>query len=312
MSDVLKEDFIERYKYILRDEFQSYLEKLSRPTLPGIRVNTLKISVKRLGKRLRDEDFEITSIPWFKNGFFVSKPKLGLGKTIEHALGYYYVQDPISMLPPIALKPKPGESVLDLCAAPGSKTTQIAQTVDNTGIIVANDINGDRLKALLGNLQRCGVSNTLVTNMDGTLFSERVNQNFDKVLVDAPCSGSGLIRNQPRIGREWSTSVVEALSGTQKKLILSGFDSLKVGGSLVYSTCSLEPEENEDVVNHLLSERSDSKIVDISFKDVKSREGLRSWEDTIYQEDLSKSIRIYPQDNDTIGFFLAKVRRLEG
>lgn len=216
------------------------------------------------------------------------------------------------MLPPLALNPCPHERVLDLCAAPGSKTTQIAQMMRNKGVIVANDLNRDRLRALNGNLQRCGVSNSLVTNMDGASFSDHVKQRFDRVLVDAPCSGSGLIRNQPEIGRMWSVSTVRGLSGIQRRIIMSGFNSLVEGGFLVYSTCSLDPEENEAVVDHLLSERADCEIADINLKDVKVRGGLRTWEGARYQEELSRCIRIYPQDNDTIGFFLAKVRRVEG
>ncbi len=150
-----------------------------------------------------------------------------------------------------------------------------------------------------------------MTGMDGRHFSERVEQKFDRVLVDAPCSGSGTIRKRLEIAKEWSPTILKGLSELQKSLILSGFECLKKGGVLVYSTCSLDPEENEEVVNYLLNQRSDCEIEEARLDGLKARKGLLRWKGKEYQKGMEKCARIYPQDNDTIGFFLSKVRRIE-
>lgn len=311
MSVTLKAELRNRLEALLDDEFPSYEKALLEPASASIRVNTLKIQIECLQERLEKKGFKLRSIPWFRDAFYVSAPTRGLGKTLEHVLGYYYVQGAASMLPPVALGPEPGMRVLDLCAAPGSKTTQMAQMMDNRGIIIANDVMYERLAGLHGNLERCGVSNTVVVNMDGREFSSCVKQRFDRVLVDAPCSGSGIIRNKPSVGREWSVETVNSFSGLQKQLLLAGFDSLRDGGVLVYSTCSLDPLENESVVD-LVSRRDDSVLLDIEIEGIKTRRGLGGWDGVSYHGDIGKCVRVYPHDNDSIGFFFAKVRRVEG
>src|SRR3989338_1223045 len=171
------------------------------------------------------------------------------------------------MIPPVILDPQPSETILDMAAAPGSKTTQIAQYMKNEGLLIANDYTADRMKPLSINLQRCGVSNTVVTKMHGQSF-KRAGISFDRILVDAPCSGTGTIRKSLKTLLIWNPAMITRLSMTQKQLIDAAFQVLKVGGTMVYSTCSLEPEEDEEVVDFLLQKHDNAKLetIDLSIK----------------------------------------------
>jgi NOL1/NOP2/sun family putative RNA methylase len=268
------------------------------------------MSRAKLVRRLEKLGWQLEPIPWCAHGYWVLRPRWGLGNTAEHSLGYIYLQEAASMVPPLVLRPREREIVLDLCAAPGSKTTQMAQLMNNTGLVVANDVDRKRIRALAANLQRCGVVNTLVTRMDGRIFSQRVSQRFDRVLVDAPCSGSGTVRNNPHVAQELSLAGISRLSQLQKALLISGFDCLARGGVLVYSTCSLEPEENEEVIDYLLAHRERTRIERVRVSRLRVRAGLVEWEGTNYTPEVRRCVRIYPQDNDTEGFFIARVRKV--
>ena len=302
---VFKEKFIERYSKLTDfEEFKKYSLSFLRRS---IRVNTLKISVNEIKKRM-SRDFELTPVPWCKQGFWIDhvKGRRAIGNTIEHALGYIYVQEAASMIPPIVLDPKPGEIVLDMCAAPGSKSSQIAALMKNKGILVANDIKGDRIASLGINVQRMGISNILITQMSGERFK---GSEFDKILVDAPCSGTGTIRKSLKTLNLWNPNTIKRIAGLQRKLIDTAFNCLKKGGTLVYSTCSLEPEEDEGVVNYLINKYKNAKLQDIELNIKRSPAVLR-FEDDIYSKEIKKCLRIWPQDNDTEGFFVAKIRKV--
>ncbi|MDI6738720.1 MAG: NOL1/NOP2/sun family putative RNA methylase, partial [Nanoarchaeota archaeon] len=234
-----------------------------------------------------------------------------LGKSIEHVLGYYYVQELSSMMPVIALQPKPNELILDLCAAPGSKTTQASALMQNTGTIIANDNKMDRIQILASNLERCGCMNVIVTRNDGVQLCERLarlNMKFDKILLDAPCSAEGNIRSNPKTLLMWNIKMVEKLGRMQKKLALSAFQLLKEGGEMVYSTCTHAPEENEAVIDFLVK-NFNAKVEKISLP-LKCRQGITIWQNGKFDEQISSACRIYPQDNDTEGFFIAKIKKL--
>lgn len=302
-----KKGFVERYSKLTDwEEFKRYCCSYLRRS---IRVNTLKISVVRLKKQLEAKGFIFTPIPWCKEGFWVEREggRRDLGNSIEHGIGYYYVQEAASMIPPLVLNPKPGSIVLDMCAAPGSKTTQIASMMKNKGVLIANDYKGIRLAPLGINLNRCGVTAVAVTLMHGQWFS-RIKQKFDYVLVDAPCSGTGTVRKSLKTLRIWNPDMVKKLSYTQKRLLETGFGLLKKGGTLVYSTCSLEPEENEGVVHSLLEKFPDAQLVKAHIKGLKTSAPVESFDGVEYG-DMAKCIRIWPQDNDTEGFFVAKIKK---
>ena len=295
-----KEKFLEKYSKLTNiNRFCEYcLKRLNK----SIRVNTLKISVKELKEKLNE--YELKQIPWCKEGFWIKGPRTDLGNLLEHSLGYFYVQEAASMIPPVVLQPKEHDLVLDLASAPGSKTTQIASMMNNKGIIIANDIKYDRLKALSVNLQRSGILNTIITLKSNYSFKE---MNFDKILLDAPCSGTGAIRKSLLTLKIWNNNMINKLANDQKRLILNAFDSLNENGVLVYSTCSVDPEENEAVIDFLLKNR-DAKLEDINL-DIKKSPVILNYENEHYNNEIKKCLRIWPQDNDTEGFFVAKIKK---
>ena len=300
-----KPKFEERYKALLGEDYDIFRKYSLAWLRKCIRVNTLKISVKELVNRL-EKDWTLEPVPWCKEGFWIKGERTDIGNLIEHSLGYIYVQEAASMIPPVVLCPQPGEVVLDMCAAPGSKASQIAQYMENKGVLIANDVSGKRLAPLGINLQRCGVSNTIITLMQGWRFK---GFEFDKILVDAPCSGTGTIRKSLRTIRDWNPNSVFAVAGQQRRLIEIAFENLKKGGVLVYSTCTLEPDENEAVISWLLDKYSNAKLEDIELE-IKRSPVVLTFEGKIFNPEVKKCLRIYPQDNDTEGFFVAKIRKI--
>src|SRR5271157_2101036 len=239
----LKPGFEERMKTLLGSEFNSFIESLKQNSLNSIRVNELKISPSELKKELENKGWKIGQPVNSHPEIMVIESELGpgeIGRSFEHLLGYYYVQEISSMLPVIALNPKPNERILDLCASPGSKTTEIASFMKNTGLIIANDPDFGRMKILSSNLERCGVSNAIITRKDGAALCNKLFENdfmFDKILVDAPCSGEGTLRINPKTAQMWNPNGIKRMSSIQRRLISSAIKILKVGGEMVYSTC---------------------------------------------------------------------------
>lgn len=294
-----KEKFLERYKSLT--DLDKFLEYSLKPLKKSIRVNTLKTSEKEIKKRLK-----LKQIPWCKEGFWLEGE--AIGNIPEHFLGYIYLQESASMIPPEVLQPKEQDMILDLCASPGSKTTQTAAKMNNKGLIIANDNQISRLKPLQINLQRCGVMNTIITLMEGRWF-KNYSQKFDKIMVDAPCSGIGTIRKSLKTIEWWNPNFVKKMAGIQKQLLETAFQILKENGTLVYSTCTLEPEENEGVVNNLLDNYGNAKLETIKL-DIKSSKPILEFEGQKYSSEIKKCLRIWPQDNDTEGFFVAKIKKV--
>lgn len=306
-----KPEFVSRMKQLLGKETDLFFKKIRESPKKIIRVNTLKISREELLKKLRKRwQIEETA---YENSFIIKGLMPGeLGKAIEHQIGYYYVQDLSSMMPPLALAPQKNEAILDLCAAPGSKTTQMAMLMKNKGTIIANDIALGRIRILQTNLERCGCTNVVMTRMKGTSLCNRFMKNkimFDKILVDAPCSGEGTICFDSHILEMWNPNMIKRLSNEQKKLCISSISCLKKDGILIYSTCTHEPEENELVVNFLLK-NFPVKLESFELP-LKTRPGITEWEGKKLNPELKKCHRIYPQDNDTEGFFVAKIRKIK-
>ncbi len=314
-----KPALIERMKILLNDEndVQAFFECAKTQGRKSIRVNTLKISPEELVKRLKSRGWNILQ-PFSSNPEIIqiqSELEPGeLGKSEEHLLGYYYVQEITSMMPIIALSPKEDEIFLDLCAAPGSKTTQAAQSMENKGTIIANDISIGRISILSANLERLGITNTIITRHEGLELCSKLKKSktkikFDKILVDAPCSGEGNIRCSPRTYLEWSEPMLKRFGAKNKKLASAALELLKVNGEMIYSTCTHSPEENEEVIQHLL-DNYDIKIESINLP-LKTRQGISEWQGKKFNEEIKKAVRIYHHDNGMEGFFLCKIKKVK-
>ena len=306
--------FIERMKLILGKDSKNYFKKIQIEPLKSIRVNTLKISVKDLRKNLENKNWKINQP--FKDfpEIMIIKSELQpgeLGRSLEHLLGDYYIQEISSTLPVMVLNPKPNEVILDLCSAPGSKTTQIAARMENTGTIIANDLKLGRIKILASNLERCGVTNTIITKSPGDVLCRKLkNENFEinKILIDAPCSGEGTIRTSPKTVQAWNLKRIYSLSRIQKNLLTNAIEILDEG-EIVYSTCTHAPEENEEVLDFILRKFKNVKIEKLSLPmEIKFRKGITKWQEKEYLEEIKYSCRIYPHLSNSEGFFIAKLK----
>ena len=307
--------FLERIKDQLKDEkdYEEFCKISTIPIVNSIRCNTLKISAEELKKRLEKKWKIKVPFPDYPEIMIVESELLPgeLGKAIEHILGYYYIQEIASMMPVLVLNPKENESILDLAAAPGSKTTQTACMMNNKGILIANEVSLGRISILSTNLQRCAVTNSLVIRQTGeSLCKKLVSLDFklDKILADVPCSGEGTIRSSPRTVQTFSENLIKNLSNTQKYLAINALKALKVDGTLIYSTCTHAPEENEAIISYLL-DNFPVEIQKISLP-IKTRPGITKWKNENYNEKVSQCARIYPQDNNTEGFFIAHLKKI--
>ncbi|MDO8563426.1 MAG: RsmB/NOP family class I SAM-dependent RNA methyltransferase [Nanoarchaeota archaeon] len=316
MRPEMKPLFEERMKELLTDseDFQKYSEIIHTGPRNFIRCNTLKINPQELMERLKKKWNVIQPYSDYPEIILIDQNlKPGeLGNSIEHLLGYYYVQEISSMLSVLALDPKPNEFILDMCASPGSKTTQIASRMENTGTLIANDIKMDRIRILASNLEKCGATNTIITRKDGVALCAglaKLNYKFDRILLDAPCSGEGTLRSSPKTFLMWNKKVVENLSRMQKKLLAFALKALKKDGVLVYSTCTHSPEENEEIIDFAL--KNFPVRVESIHLPLKSRPGVTIWKGQTYDDEVKKTCRFYPQDNDSEGFFVSKITLLE-
>ena len=300
----IKPAFAERYRQLT--DWDAFISSSLTFLRKSIRINTLKTTVPDILQRM--SSWRFTPIPWCAEAFWVEHvgKRRDVGNTLEHQLGYIYVQEAASLIPPLALDPRPGEHVLDMCASPGSKSTQIAALMQNTGALVANDYTGIRIKPLGINLQRCGVSNAVITIMHGRRLR---GMQFDKILVDAPCSGTGTISKSPKTLLMWNPHMVKHLALVQKQLITAAFENLKQEGTLVYSTCTMEPEENEGVIDSFLREYPDAHLQEIKLKGLKRSAPVLQFAGKQYHPEIQKCLRIWPQDNNTGGFFVAKITK---
>lgn len=307
----LKPKFVERYKGLLGDRYDEFIRYSSAYPKRAIRVNTLKATVADVKKRMSDA-WHLETVPWCPEGFWIlgkgEIPRRDIGNTTEHALGYIYIQEPASMVPPLVLDPQPGDVVLDMCAAPGSKSSQIAQYMHNEGLLIANEYTGSRIAPLAMNLQRVGSLNFVCTHMDGNRIR---GLSFDRILVDAPCSGVGTIAKSQKTVQMWNPGMIRRLAKTQLNLLRNAYRLLKPGGTLVYSTCTTEPEEDEAVVSAFVEEHDDMLIDEIELDIVRSRP-VTEFEGRVFHPDVSRCLRIWPQDNDTEGFFVTRLKRMKG
>ncbi len=298
--------FRERYNKLAPNPKQ-FFRTIQEPLKPAIRINTNKISCEEILLRLKKQGWQLKQVPFYENAFVIENAgdDKHIGLTVEHFMGYFYMQEVVSLLPAVILEPKKDELILDMCAAPGSKTTQLSQMMSNTGLIVVNDNDFMRLKPLKYNVEKCGCLNVAITNVDGRVIKGA----FDKILLDAPCSSEGQIRKDWKVLSRWSEEYIKSFSNLQKQLIKHAFEILKPNGTLVYSTCTFAPEENEEVVSYLLEKFESAKLETINLKGFKTSEGMTEWQGKKFSPEVRKCIRVWPHQNDTGGFFVAKIRK---
>ncbi len=269
----------------------------------ALRVNTLKTDARALVKRLEKNKVKLEKIPFLKDGYWC-KAEFSLGATPEYLLGHYYLQGAASQLVGEALDPRPGETVLDMAAAPGSKTTQLAQLMKGQGTIVALDSNVQRLASLRNNCERLLVKNVVMLKKDAR-YAPDLGIEFDKVLLDAPCSGN--FCSEPDWFAKRRIEDIKQNGRVQKELLKAAHKVLKKDGVLVYSTCSLEPEEDELIIDWFLNKFEDIELLDMKLP--LGDEGITAWEGKELSPELAKTRRFWPHKTQTEGFFIAKLRK---
>ncbi len=285
--------------------FDDFIAACQRPLRRSIRVNTLKISVDDFLSLVAPYGWQLAPVPWCAEGFWIEREDddaLPLGSTAEHLSGLFYIQEASSMLPVAALfaDNRQPERVMDVAAAPGSKTTQIAARMGNAGGILANEFSASRVKVLHANISRCGISNVALTHFDGRVFGAALPETFDAILLDAPCSGEGVVRKDADALKNWSPESNLDIAATQRELIDSAFHALRPGGTLVYSTCTLNREENQSVIEWLLSRYPQAvEILPLG-------ELFPGAADALTAEGF---LHVFPQIYDCEGFFVARLRK---
>lgn len=284
-----------------------FIAACQRPLRRSIRVNTLKISVEDFLALVSPYRWQLTPVPWCAEGFWIERDDedaVPLGSTAEHLSGLFYIQEASSMLPVAALfaDGNSPERVMDVAAAPGSKTTQIAARMGNRGAILANEFSASRVKVLHANISRCGIHNVALTHFDGRVFGAALPEAFDAILLDAPCSGEGVVRKDPDALKNWSVESNLEIAATQRELIESAFHVLRPGGTLVYSTCTLNRDENEDVCLWLKAQYPDA-VEFLPLNDL-----FASAQEAVTPEGF---LHVFPQIYDCEGFFVARLRKTQ-
>jgi 16S rRNA (cytosine1407-C5)-methyltransferase len=311
--ELLPKQFLERLILLYGNKhLDEILEAFATDRPTTFRINNIKKSVDTILQALKKCNISVDSLSWISGGFQLLNTSLReLQETEVYKNGEIYVQSPSSMIPSLVLDPKPDEKILDLTAAPGSKTTQIAALMENTGQIIANDNSPIRIHKLKANLEMQGVTNTKVTNIAGQIFWQTYPEFFDKTLLDAPCSMEGRYSIKlPEESGEWSMKRIQSLADRQKWLLRSAVSATKSGGYIVYSTCTLSPEENEEVIAWILKKEKGAVILeDISIDHLSMNDGLIQWKTKQFPDEMKKTKRIAPS-KDMEGFFIAKLKKI--
>lgn len=279
---------------LLGDEYQDYLRSFDEMRHQGLRVNTSKISVEEFERIC---PFEIERIPWIENGYYY-KDDLRPSKHPYYYAGLYYLQEPSAMTPANIMPVEKGDIILDACAAPGGKSLELANKLDGTGLLISNDISVSRAHSLLKNLELGGHQNIYVMAEDITELSLEFNETFDKILIDAPCSGEGMFRKDPSIIKEWEDKGNEYYANIQKEIVKSAIKMLKDGGMMVYSTCTFDESENEDIIRFILS--LDDRLKAVRIKD---------YEGFTRGIEMDEAIRLYPHKLKGEGHFVALIQK---
>ena len=313
----LPEEFEIKMKKLLGAGYEEFLASYDHPRNFGLRVNVDKISPKEFEKIA---PFHLTKIPWTENGYYYEEQDMPARHPFYYA-GMYYLQEPSAMTPASRLVSQPGDKVLDLCAAPGGKATELGARLHGKGVLVANDISASRAKALLKNIEVFGIRNSFVVNEVPAKLAENFPEFFDKILVDAPCSGEGMFRKDPAVAKVWDGNKPFECAKQQKEIITRAAQMLAPGGDMLYSTCTFSPEENEQVIQFLLDSRDDMEIREIQpyegFAPGRPEVAYEGWDgectDPVRRKmgtpDLKKCVRIWPHKMAGEGHFLALLHK---
>ena len=288
--------YLDQMKTLIPDEFEEYLSSFDNPPRRGIRINSLKTDAQELSGLCT---FAMEKHPFCDNGYFVESEE-SLGRSNAYTTGLFYIQEPSASAAVTVLDPRPGMKVLDLCAAPGSKSTQIAEKLGNTGLLAVNEYVGKRAQILLENIVQNGTANCMVFNNDTKDIAKAFPEYFDAVLCDAPCSGEGMFRKDPKTQDEWSPANVDLCVARQAEILDNAEKCLRPGGILVYSTCTFNMKENELQVLNFLKSHDNMEMVNpgVSF----GRRGM------INEMGIDMAVRIFPMDGGE-GHFIAKMRK---
>lgn len=300
----LPENYMHRMQDLLENEFQAFMESYESTKLQGLRINTLKISVEEF---LRISPFNLRSIPWCKDGFYFEEGERPAKHPYYHA-GLYYIQEPSAMAPVEVLNVHPKDCVLDLCAAPGGKSVQIGAALQGEGILITNDINFNRVKPLIKNIELYGIKNAIVMNENPGKMEAYFISFFNKVLVDAPCSGEGMFRKDRDMVKSWENNGVEYYVSLQRKIMGHISNMIQSGGRLLYSTCTFSPEENEGTINEFIHNHKGFHLVETP-KENGFCDGRPEWING--DESLKFSARLWPHWVEGEGHFLALLEKEE-
>ena len=296
---------VERYLILWGEsETRQFLDACELPIKTAIRINTLKVSVAEARSRLQEKNVKLERISWLDEGYYAEFGELSPGATFEHMLGFYYIQGVPSMATVKALDPQPNEIVVDLAAAPGGKTTHLSQMMQNSGLVIAIEEDRSRVRSLESNIMRCGVTNAMVLRGDAKRIGE-LNVEPNRILLDAPCSGEGLIALDPKRKTSKTAADIQYCSTLQGELLDAAVKKLSPGGVIVYSTCSIAPEENEFIVDNILQRYSNLEVdmIPVEFGAPAFTQPFGVQMD----ESLSKARRFLPHIHNTEGFFICRM-----
>lgn len=300
----LPEEYTQRMKTLLGEqEFEAYLDSFEKKNVRGLRVNTLKISPEEFEKI---SPFSLKKIPWTDNGYYY-EDDVQPAKHPYYFAGLYYIQEPSAMTPAQLLPVEPGDRVLDLCAAPGGKSTELAAKLQGKGLLVSNDISSSRAKALLKNIELMGIKNAYVINEIPEKLVAKFAGYFDKILIDAPCSGEGMFRKEPSMVKSWQEHGVDFFANLQRGIIDSAVKLLKPGGKLLYSTCTFSPEEDEGSMKYLLERYPEFSVISPDRVWEEFAPGRPEWVDG--SEQLKQCIRLWPHKLNGEGHFISLLQK---
>ena len=300
----LPERYCERMKELLGEEYDEYIDSLSEKSCTAFRINTGKVSIEQWERR---NPFSTRVVSWVENGFYYNEENVLPSKHPYYYAGLYYIQEASAMIPASILPIEEGDRVLDLCAAPGGKSTELGARLRGQGLLVANDISVSRTRALVKNIQLAGICNAVVTAETPERLASVFAEYFDKILVDAPCSGEGMFRREPGMVKDWMEKGPEYYAPIQKQILKEAYKMLKPGGKLVYSTCTFSPQENEETIQWLITEYPDMKICP-----VERRKGFSDGLPKFLEhgsDDLKNCIRIFPHRTEGEGHFAVLLQK---